>query len=91
MPFLPADIVPPIQKQQEWCHVLSSTSAVQTGVTSVAINFHISTLGCELQQLRVNKHVPGPPVSALAAAEGYGGHLGEETPGIVWDESPECL
>lgn len=39
----------------------------------------------------VNKHVPGPPPSAPTAAEGSGGHLGEETPGIVWDESPECM
>lgn len=39
----------------------------------------------------VNKHIPGPPTSALAAAEGPGGHLGEETPGIVWDESSECM
>lgn len=38
-----------------------------------------------------NKHVPGPPPSALAVAEGSGGHLGEETPGIVWDESPKCM
>lgn len=39
----------------------------------------------------VNKHVPGPPPSALTAAEGFGGHLGEETPEIVWDESPKCM
>lgn len=38
-----------------------------------------------------NKHIPGPPHSALAAEQGSGGHLGKETPGIVWDESPECV
>lgn len=52
VPFLLADIILPIKRQQNRYRVLSSTSAVQTGVTSVAINFHISTLGCELQKLR---------------------------------------
>lgn len=53
--------------------------------------FTLVLLAVNCSSSGVNKHVPGPPVSALAAAEGYGGHLGEETPGIVWDESPECL
>lgn len=58
VPFLPADIIPPIQRQQNQSRVLSSTTEVQTGVTSVAINFHISTLGCELQQLRSEQTHP---------------------------------
>lgn len=87
----PAGVTPPTKRQQRGHRALSSSRAGQRGTASVASLLHwCSGLGAaEAQQL--TSLLPSLLWLWVTVTEGYGGHLGEETPEMVSAESLQCM